>query len=55
MSEYFLKLDNYNYNTQIDFMLENKVYSLTEWIDLYNLGMLSPYEWRKVCDFYELD
>lgn len=55
MSEYFLKLDPNNYDTKIEYTLANKTFNLNEWIDLYNLGMLSPYEWKKVCDFYELD
>ena len=52
MSEYFLRLDPYNYDTEIDYLLDNKIFSFEEFKNLYQNGEISKDEFEQVKDFY---
>lgn len=52
MSEYFLRLDPYNYDTEIDYLLDNEIFSFEEFKSLYQNGEISKDEFEKVKDFY---
>lgn len=52
MSEYFLKLDSNNYDTELDYLLDNGIFSLDEFKSLYQEGKLSDEEWEKIEDYY---
>ena len=53
MSEYFLKLDPNNYDTELDYLLDNELFSFEEFKSLYQEGKLSKEDFEKVKDFYK--
>ena len=52
MSECFLKLDPNNYDTELDYLLDNGIFSFGEFKSLYQDGKITNEEWIKVKDFY---
>ena len=53
MSEYFLKLDPNNYDTELDYLLDNGIFSFDEFKSLYQEDKLSDEDFEKVKDFYK--
>ena len=53
MSEYFLKLGPNNYDTELDYLLNNGIFSFDEFKSLYQEGKLSKEDFEKVKDFYK--
>ena len=52
MSEYFLKLDPNNYDTELDYLLDNEIFSFEEFKILYQNGKINKEDFEKVKDFY---
>ena len=52
MSEYFLKLDTNNYDTEIDYLLDNEIFSFEEFKSLYQNGKMSKEDFEKVKGSY---
>ena len=53
MSEYFLKLDPNNYDTELDYLLDNELFSFDEFKSLYQEGKITNEDFEKVKDFYK--
>lgn len=53
MSEYFLNLDPYNYDTKLDYLLNNNIFEFEEYKEFFKTGKMSKEEFEKVKDFYE--
>ena len=52
MSEHFLKLDPNNYDTELDYLLDNGIFSFDEFKSLYQEGKITNEDFEKVKDFY---
>ena len=52
MSEYFLKLDSNNYDTELDYLLDNEIFSFDEFKSLYQGGKITNEEWVKIEGYY---
>ena len=53
MSEYFLKLDPNNYDTELDYLLDNNIFEFDDYKSFFESGKMSKEEFEKVKDFYE--
>lgn len=53
MSEYFLKLDPNNYNSELEYLLDSDTYTFQDYQEFYCEGLLNNKEWEKVKDYYE--
>ena len=53
MSEYFLKLDPNNYDTELDYLLDNRIFEFEDYKLLFESGEMSKEDFEKVKDFYE--
>ena len=52
MSEYFLKLDPNNYDTELDYLLDTEIFSFDGFKILYQNGKISKKDFEKVKVFY---
>lgn len=52
MSEHFLKLDPNNYNTELDYLLDNEIYTFEDYKEFYTSGKMSKEYFEIVKDFY---
>ena len=46
------KLDVNNYNTELEYLLDNKIFEFEDYEEFYNSGKLSEEEWEIVRDYY---
>ena len=46
------KLDVNNYNTELEYLLDNKIFELEDYEEFYQNGKLSEEEWEIVRDYY---
>lgn len=53
MSEYFLKLDPNNYDTELDYLLDNRIFEFKDYKSFFESGKMSKEDFEKVKDFYE--
>lgn len=54
MSEHFLKLDTNNYDTELDYLLDNNFFSFDEFKSLYQKGKVTNEEWERIREYYGL-
>ena len=52
MSEYFLKLDPNNYDTELDYLLDNRIFEFEDYKSFFENGKMSKKDFEKVKDFY---
>ena len=52
MSEYFLRLDPNNYDTELDYLLDNEIFSFDEFKNLYQNGKINNEDWEKIKEYY---
>ena len=52
MSEYFLKLDPNNYNTELDCLLDNRIFEFEDYKSFFESGKISKEDFKKVRGFY---
>ena len=52
MSEYFLKLDPNNYDTEVDYLLDNRIFEFDDYKSFFESGEMSKEDFEKVKDFY---
>ena len=52
MSEYFLKLDPNNYNTELDYLLDNRIFEFDDYKSFFESGKITKEDFEKVKDFY---
>ena len=53
MSEYFLKLDPNNYDTEFDYLLDNNIFEFDDYKAFFENGKISKEDFEKVKDFYK--
>ena len=53
MSEYFLKLDPNNYDTELDYLLDNHIFEFEDYKLLFESGEMSKEDFEKVKEFYK--
>ena len=53
MSEYFLKLDPNNYDTELDYLLDNNIFEFDDYKSFFENGKMSKEDFEKVKDFYK--
>ena len=53
MSEYFLKLDPNNYDTELDYLLDNSIFEFEDYKSFFENGKISKEDFEKVKDFYK--
>ena len=53
MSEYFLKLDPNNYDTELDYLLDNNIFEFDDYKSFFENGKISKEDFEKVKGFYE--
>ena len=46
------KLDVNNYDTELEYLLDNKIFELEDYEEFYNSGKLSEEEWEIVKDWF---
>lgn len=52
MSEYFLKLDHNNYDTEIDYLLDNDIFKFEDYKSFFEIGKITKEDFEKVKVFY---
>ena len=52
MSEYFLKLDPSNYDTELDYLLDNHILEFDDYKSFFESGKMSKEDFEKVKVFY---
>ena len=52
MSEYFLKLDPNNYDTELDYLLDNHIFEFDDYKVFFVCGKISKKDFEKVKVFY---
>ena len=52
MSEYFLKLDPNNYDTELDYLLDNHIFKFEDYKSFFESGKISKKDFEKVKVFY---
>ena len=52
MSEYFLKLDPNNYDTELDYLLDNRIFEFEDYKSFFESGKMGKEDFEKVKDFY---
>lgn len=52
MSEYFLKLDTNNYDTELDYLLDNRIFEFEDYKLFFENGEIAKEDFEKVKDFY---
>ena len=52
MSEYFLKLDPNNYDTELDYLLDNRIFEFEDYKSFFESDKISKEDFEKVKDFY---
>lgn len=52
MSEYFLKLDPNNYNTELEYLLDNDIFKLEDYKEFFESGKMSIEDFEIVKDYY---
>ena len=52
MSEHFLKLDPNNYNTELDYLLDNEIYTFEDYKEFFESGKMSKEDFETVKDYY---
>ena len=46
------KLDVNNYNTELEFLLDNNIFKFEDYEEFYNSGKMTKDEWEMVRGFY---
>lgn len=52
MSEYFLKLDPSNYDTELDYLLDNDIFKFEDYKSFFESGKITKKDFEKVKVFY---
>lgn len=52
MSEYFLRLDLNNYNSELEDLLDNDIFKLEDYKEFFASGKMSKEDFEIVKDFY---
>ena len=52
MSEYFFKLDPNNYNTELEYLLDNEIYTFEDYKEFYTSGKMSKEDFERVKDWF---
>ena len=52
MSEHFLKLDPNNYDTELDYLLDNHIFEFEDYKSFFFFVQMSKEDFEKVKDFY---
>jgi 5-methylcytosine-specific restriction endonuclease McrBC GTP-binding regulatory subunit McrB len=52
MSEYFLRLDPNNYNSELEYLLDNDIFKLEDYKEFYTSGKMSKEDFETVKDYY---
>ena len=52
MSEYFLKLDTNNYDTELDYLLKNDIYTFKEYKSFFENGKMSKEDFKIVKEWF---
>lgn len=52
MSEYFLRLDPYNYDTELDYLLANDIYTFDDYKNFYQNYKITKDEFEKIKEYY---
>ncbi len=52
MSEYFEKLDTNNYNTELEYLLDNKIFEFEDYKEFFDNGKMSKEDFEIVKDYY---
>lgn len=53
MSEYFLKLDPNNYDTELDYLLDNNIFEFDDYKSFFENGKINKEDFEKVKEFYK--
>lgn len=53
MSEYFLKLGPNNYDTELDYLLDNHIFEFDDYEAFFESSKISKEDFEKVKDFYK--
>jgi 5-methylcytosine-specific restriction endonuclease McrBC GTP-binding regulatory subunit McrB len=53
MSEHFLKLDPNNYNTELEYLLDNEIFKFEDYKEFYTSGKMSKEDFERVKEYYE--
>ena len=52
LSEHFLKLDANNYNTELEYLLDNEIFKFEDYKEFFESGKMSKEDFEIVKDFY---
>lgn len=52
MSEHFLKLDPNNYNTELEYLLDNDIYTFEDYKEFFESGKMSKEDFEIVKDWF---
>ena len=52
MSEYFLRLDPNNYNSELEYLLDNDIFKLEDYKEFFESGKITKEDFEKVKDYY---
>ena len=52
MSEHFLKLDPKNYNSELEYLLDNDIFNFEDYKEFFESGKMSKEDFERVKDYY---
>lgn len=52
MSEHFLRLDPSNYNTELEYLLDNDIFNFEDYKEFFESGKMSKEDFEIVKDYY---
>lgn len=52
MSEYFLKLDTNNYNDELDYMLDNNIFTFQDYKQMYENEAINTEQFERIKEYY---
>ena len=52
MFEHFLKLDTNNYNSELEYLLDNHIFEFEDYKSFFDSGKITKEDFEKVKDFY---
>ena len=52
MSEYFLKLDTNNYDDELDYMLDNDIFTFKDYKQMYENKTIDTEQFERIKEYY---
>lgn len=52
MSEYFLRLDPYNYDDELDYMLDNNIFNFQDYKQMYENKAINTEQFERIKEYY---